>query len=215
MKEFNFSIDNDYHSQRNNKVIPFSSCNTTSMVMALKQAGLMFHHPASEQPEDYLTSFLLSPRAMEQMEILAPWAIDNEGRAIFPPNQVHVMLEWAVNTLMGKRACRFTTNGTVKDIIGHLMRGGGVVVSGVFLVEDRELGHIVSVAGFMSSQDEIQPGADLSAITHIIIDDPYGDYTTGYRDHRGNNILMTLSEFVNIFHARGSYKKWAHFVGGR
>jgi hypothetical protein len=38
IKTYNYSIDSEYHSQRNNQIIPHLSCNTTSVIMAIKQA---------------------------------------------------------------------------------------------------------------------------------------------------------------------------------
>jgi len=42
---FNYSKDNDYHTQINNRRLPLSTCNTTSMIMALKQAGVEASFP--------------------------------------------------------------------------------------------------------------------------------------------------------------------------
>jgi hypothetical protein len=71
----NYSKDSEYHSQRNNKIIPHSSCNATSMIMALKQAGVRLPFPDRYQPEDYLSLFLQSDLAKEKMKELAPWAL--------------------------------------------------------------------------------------------------------------------------------------------
>ena len=213
---FNYSKESDYHTQRNNKLIPFSSCNTTAMVMAMKQASVkMFNHEYHEQEEDALTDFLLSEESYEKMKELAPWAYDKNGAVIYPPNQVHAMLEWAVNYLTNSNTVRFTTQSTFMQIITHIMKGGGVVLSGLFPLGDRHLGHIVSLAGFITSQADITPERiDTRKITQVIIDDPYGDYRTNYADHRGNDILMPVNEFKDIFNERGSMtRKWAHFVG--
>lgn len=216
MKIFNYSKNSDYHTQRNNKLIPFSSCNTTSMVMAMKQANVkMFHHEYHEQEEDALTDFLLSEESYEKMKTLAPWAHDRNGEAIYPPNQVHAMLEWAVNHLTNSKIVRFTTSATFTQIIAHIMKGGGIVLSGQFPLGDRYLGHIVSLAGHMTDQNDITPEhIDTRKISHVIIDDPYGDYRTEYADHRGNDVIMPVNEFKDIFNERGSMtQKWAHFVG--
>lgn len=214
MQIFNFSKDSEYHIQRNNQEIPFSACNTTSIIMGLKQARWpIFFAEEGVQEEDTLTRFLLTSEAYEKMKELAPWAYRN-GRAIFPPNQVHCMLEWAVNKLMGQKVDKFIERATLKHIITHLLDGGGIVISGIFTVNDRNMGHIVSMAGFYTNQDILGvSGVDISQITHIIIDDPYGNYQTDYRDHRGNDILMPIEEFNRTFNYRNELnQKWAHFI---
>jgi hypothetical protein len=209
----NRSKDSEYHTQRNNLLIPHQSCNTTSMVMALKQAGLIFDHPEKEQPEDYLTRFLRKKRSYKKMEQLAPWAFDSLGNAIYPPNEVHVMLEWAVNELIGKAVDRFSVSCSVSDMLRHLRDGGGVVLSGVFPIASGDLNHMVSLAGFVYEAEDLA-NLDLQKVSRFIIDDPYGDWHSGYTDHHGNNVELSYSQFNRIFKQIGRMKaKWAHLVG--
>jgi hypothetical protein len=204
---FNYSKDNDYHTQLNNRRLPLSTCNTTSMIMALKQAGVALPFPKDIQPEDYLTDFLRSPEAYRKMKEITPWFFDREtGKAILPPNEVHQMLEWGVNTLLKRQLDRFSTEVPVETIISHLIKGGGVVLSGEFRLKNRNLHHIVSLAGFVTDENE--------DITHFIIDDPYGNFRTDYQDQHGNNITITRDEFTAIFKPTGNETvKWAHLVG--
>nr|MDA3939177.1 hypothetical protein [Spirochaetia bacterium] len=119
---------------------------------------------------------------------------------------VHQMLEWGVNTILKRKVDRFSTEVPVETIIAHLVKGGGVVLSGEFRLKRRNLHHIVSLAGFVTDGNE--------DITHFIIDDPYGNFRTDYQDQRGNNIRITWDEFVVIFKPGGNDKiKWAHLVG--
>lgn len=204
---FNYSKDIDYHTQINNRRLPLSTCNTTSMIMALKQAGVILHFPPDMQPEDYLTAFLTTPEAYRKMKELAPWFFSQEtGKALHPPNEVHVMLEWAVNTLLQRKADRFSEKVPVETIVEHLKNGGGVVLTGEFRLIKKKLGHIVSLAGFITDDSE--------KITDYIIDDPYGNFRTDYTDHRGNDTIMSQDEFTTTFKPVGNEKiKWAHLVG--
>ena len=198
----NYSRDLEYHSQRNNMIVPFSSCNTTSAVMALKQA----HHKlpkTSLQPEDALSELLLSPQAYTVMMGRAPWAFDHDGAAIYPPQQVHAMLEWGINEWMGREVDHFSTDKHPMSLIPDLDSGCGIILSGLFPMPWGELGHIVSLAGY--SRDDV-----LEALDGWVIDDPYGDWHTGFANTHGNDVLLSTAEFNDIF-LRGS-TVWAHTV---
>lgn len=189
----NYSKDIPYHSQRNNKKIPHSACNTTSMIMALKQAGYKCNF-GKGQPEDILTNLLLSPKYWNMMNKLNP-NLKNQG---YRPNEIHACLCAAANEIIEHTIVCFSTETPVSRIKHHLTDGGGVVLSGKFTLSDGSvLNHIVSLAGF---------GDD-----GFIIDDPYGDFRTDYKDHRGNDIFITNDEFFTIF--KGSeVSKWAHLI---
>ncbi len=198
--KLDFSRDSQYHTQRNNALIPLESCNTTSLVMALKQAGWDLPHPEGMQPEDYLTSRLQSDESLERMRSITPWAFDADGTVLYPPNEVHAMLRLAVNQWAGRDIDTFRTDWDLDELLGSLSRGCGIVLSGIFRVNGRVLNHMVSLAGFYS---------DLSG---YIIDDPFGDYRTGYADHHGNNVVVSHDDFMRIFKITGSRSKWAHVI---
>ena len=189
----NYSKDIPYHSQRNNEVIPHSSCNSTSMVMALKQAGHSCYW-GDGQPEDILTKLLLTPKYWQMMNRLNP-KLKGMG---YRPNEVHACLCAAANELIGKTAVVFSTKTPIDKIKKHLKNGGGVVLSGVFrLPNGNVLNHIVSLAGYGDKG--------------YLIDDPYGNYKANYTDHRGNDVFVTHEEFNNIFKG-DQLAKWAHLV---
>ena len=210
--QYNFSKDSDYHTQINNKVMPLSTCNTTSMIMALKQAGHHLEHPPTLQPEDYLTGFLNNPLALDTMKTLTPWAWDtNKDRPIVPPQEVHQMLQWAVNTLLKKEACRFTLEAKLSTLVANLLTGGGIVLSGLFPTHNGRLAHMVSLAGFTTDNDKNH--VEEKNITGFIIDDPFGNFRTSYKDPRGNNIHLSKKEFLKIFKSIDNKShKWAHVV---
>ena len=104
-----------------------------------------------------------------------------------------------------KQVDRFSTGVSIETIIAHLKKGGGVVLSGEFRLKNRNLHHIVSLAGFVTDGNE--------DVTHFIIDDPYGDFRTDYQNQQGNNIRITKDEFMVIFRPTGNDElKWAHLV---
>ena len=205
MKEFNFSKDSEYHTQRNNMLIPFSSCNQTAAIMALKQAGHKLEtFPEAVQPEDYLTELLQSKQSYEIMSRIAAWAIDKR-----PPNEIHIMLEWAVNKLLGEYTEYFTSRATKAKVIKTLQIGGGVTLSGWFETEKRKIGHIVSLCGFYVNSEMEMHEVNEDNITGWIIDDPYGDPHTKYKDRHGNNIKLTMKQFDTAFD-KGEGFFWAH-----
>lgn len=211
----NFSKDSNYHTQRNNAQIPFSSCNTTSMVMALKQAGWNIPAPAGVQPEDHLTTFLRGDCGMGALARLAPWAIDRVTKtALYPPNEVHAVLSWGVNELLQEEVSVFRTDWLVDELPAALTDGCGIVLSGTFPLPDGgELGHVVSLAGYITAEESHgEDTPSFSNLDMLLLDDPYGDWRTGYHDHRGNDTPMAPTDFMQIMKPAGSRRKWAHRI---
>lgn len=192
----NFSKDSEYHTQINNKFVPHESCNTTSMVMALKQAGIKLP-PHKGQPEDALTALLKTKEAYEKQEELAPWSINK-----FQPQEVHMVLQWGVNKWIGHNVDEFISDAKLSDLREILDDGKGIVISGTFPLQNTELHHMVSLAGYIIEDK----------ITHYIIDDPYGDWLTRYANNHGNNIPLSVETFDAIFN-KGLGKYWIHIVG--
>jgi hypothetical protein len=196
----NYSTDSEYHSQRNNAIVPYASCNTTAMVMALKQAGwsMPLFDPEHPQPEDDLSAFLRTDEAKRKQQEIAPWSV-----GAYPPQEVHACLEWGVNAWLGGTADAFTMRATHDELIAALVGGGGVVLSGRFPLSNGELGHIVSLAGYYSE-------GELDHDDGWIIDDPYGIWHTDYRDPHGNDISVSDYDFNKIFCKARGY--WAHMI---
>ena len=192
----NYSKDIDYHTQINNKFVPYKSCNTTSIVMALKQAKIKLP-PHVGQPEDALTELLTTDEAYKIQKVLAPWSIDQ-----YAPQEVHPVLEWGVNKWIGRTVDRFYSNTKIEDLQELLVTGKGVVLSGTFPLPNKELHHIVSLAGYIKEE----------TITHYIIDDPYGNWFANYADPHGNNIQLPIDTFIDIFD-KGINQYWTHIIG--
>ena len=208
---YNFSEDIDYHKQIKNKLIPLSSCNTTSLFMALKQAGIDSPFPEDENAVDYFTSFFRQPEAYKKTKELAPWAFDKRtGEVLYHPNEVHAVLEWGINLLLKKEVDRFSTKYPLQTIINHLLSGGGVVLTGIFHWKGKPIGHMTSMAGFITDETDIKT---TDHITHYIIDDPLGNPDTDYTDSNGNNFIMTKETFISTFNPGNNEDiKWAHLV---
>lgn len=197
MSEINLSINDDYHSQVNNKYVPYGACMPTSFIMALKaervpvlEAGSelkrlswpMFIFPHGMQPEDFLMSLMRSPWG-EEMRDTIPWA----KRGDIPPNQVHAVMSEAVNRIVGRKVTEFRSEATVSDLFLEIKNNHPAVVSGSFTSS----GHAVAVVGAKAT-----PSGDLA---EFIIDDPFGNYFTGYKDQRGNNVSFTIDQFKKVW----------------
>lgn len=196
----NYSQGIPYHTQRNNQIVPYGSCNTTAMVMALLQAGHDLPPHYDKQPEDELSRLLREKEAYDAQKKLAPWAVGK-----FPPQETHACLKWGVERWMGRGHIDvFRTTWRKSDLLVHLDSGGGVVLSGRFPIETGELGHIVSLAGYETLEE------DGGEVVRWIIDDPSGNWHTSYIDQRGNDVNLSVDEFDMIFGRHSGI--WAHLV---
>lgn len=197
MNEINLSVKDDYHSQINNKYIPYGACMPTSFIMALKveripviEAGAelkrlgwpMFIYPHGMQPEDYLMGLMRSPWG-EEMRDQIPWA----KRGNISPNQVHSVMSEAVNRIVGRKVTEFRSGALISDLFQEIKQNHPAVVSGSWTSS----GHAVVVVGV-----KMTPSGDLS---ELIIDDPYGNYFTEYKDHRGNDVSFTVDQFKKVW----------------
>ena len=197
----NYSTDFDYHTQRNNVHVPFASCNRTSMVMAFKQARWPVPFDGRQEEDAVYEDIFNTEEAKNKQAELAPWSLGE-----YPPDQVHVVLEWGFNKWVGQDADTFSANARAADLLITLESGGGVVLSGRFPRPGatHDMGHIVSLAGYVMLDAS-------SEIVRWIVDDPYGDWHSNYTDAKGNNIDFTLPEFERIFD-RGDGKYYAHMI---
>jgi len=205
----NLSKDSDYHTQINNKQIPYASCNTTAAVMALKAAGMMFDYPEGVQPEDHFTHFMQQPAAWDLMRKVYPYA-EQQGSI---PQNFSPCMEWGINKIMGKTVDWFTRHATLRQMIWHLCNGRPMMMSGKFTPS----GHFITLVGFKTLQSQVDllraEDLDMDLIEHVLVDDPYGDYHTSYRSHKGNNIEFDLDEYhqlTNLQSRDGS--KWLHII---
>ena len=124
MKKYNLSKDFSNYSQRNNEVVPNSSCGPTNMIQALEYAGWEWDNsifPELKQPEDKLTKFTRTNKDvlayyeshygpmyrnwLAEAERLAKeqkkeiWQVDCKDS--YAPNEVHDVMSYAVNLFIG------------------------------------------------------------------------------------------------------------------
>lgn len=219
-KEIYITPDGDYFSQLNNKFKPFVSCQVTSVIMALTINGISFDYPKDMQPEDYLFQLCERPEAYDQVAKLAPWFIDSDGKSKFPPREIHSVLAWVTNNLLVKKEVDFPYlsphGANIQEILFSVLKKNAVV-TGTVLVPD---GHIVVTSGFITNQENIEnvksaDEIDLDKVTSIIIDDPYGDYNSGYKKPQGNHTVLTKEIYIaKTVTINETKNKLVHFIHG-
>jgi len=189
--ELDFSIKNSYYSQINNKYMPLEACMPTSFIMALIyntipviEAGShnlfsfpCFVYPIESQPEDFLMALCRSPWGIALRDAI-PWAKNDN----IPPNQVHAVISEIINKMVGLPVTKFMENQTIDQLIAEVHARRPVVVSGSFT----RTGHALVVCGMRLEGD---------TVTHLLVDDPYGDYNKGYKEKNGNNVWFEIEEF--------------------
>ena len=193
-----------FRTQRDNKEKPVSACNVTSVIIALCAADwpVDTFSGCNEQPEDLLMRFIYSDPST-----LTRWKqIDPQGK--IPPNQWHAVLAYGANRFLksfgyNSLPVTFREAVSVEEITAAINAGGAAVVSGIFPQEGKApLRHVVAAVGY---------GTDEKGF-YFIIDDPWGDYRNGYKNHNGKGIRMPLEDFNRIMNAQNSARKWAHIV---
>ena len=202
MKIVNNSDGKPYYSQRNNELSPGSSCNVTSMVSGLVSASWPLPEGKFKQPEDNLLDFIRSNPAVQKR-----WdEIDPQHKT--PPNQLHELLCLGTNLWtehLGGPKILLLWQLSIADIKAAIDNGGAVVMSGRFQDErSGEIGHIVPVVGYQAD--------DSGAVTHFILDDPWGDYSSLYRVQRGDDIFMPVADWLSMIRDQNKPLKFGHVI---
>lgn len=220
MVSYNISTGKDYHTQRNNEIDPINACATTAMVMALKYSGVKLPDCRGRQEEDALLEFIRGNKEVQEAyKKSLPWEFEKG----IPANELPTMRELGTNLWVGREVNKFVWGATMREILYSLVLQKAVVVSGSWPYmnhngEVTTIPHVVCVVGFESWQHDIlcsegSGDIDLDQVVNIIIDDPFGDYRTLYKDQKGNDVLVPLKDFVKITKEHGSVsRKWAHFI---
>lgn len=165
MKTYNISDKNKYYRQNNNEINPLIRCKPTATVEALDLAGWPLPYGKHKQPEDNLTE----------------WMESNYGKDS-PENWDQIRMAINSHFLPGpKPVIGPHWDWDLRDALFGLTVGIPFVAS-TWLTK---FGHVVNIVGYMTEQNE-QPvntmAVDLSKVKTIIIDDPYGDRTSGVYD---------------------------------
>lgn len=188
--KFNISqgIKNRY--QLLTKRRPKAECNTTSAAMACIYTGHKIPSSDGVLPEDYLMNILDSPEGRSYLQKICPGAKYN------PWNDSYC-IAWAVNKALGVEACK-VVKATMDEMLTHVSNGGAVSIGGGFLSGGTS-GHFVCVVGAETDEN--------NNVKNVIIDDPYGNYMKGYRDHfDGNDIPIPFDEFVRLTFGKSKTK---------
>lgn len=218
---YNISAGRKYLSQLDNSLRPMSTCNTTSMIMALTYSGVALPpKEATEQYEDILTFFILNnPEVSAYYKKIDPinygkWAANPKSTSVLQPNEYHAVLAYATNLwLKRKDVVQFTTETTIKDILYQIVKGKAVVISGVWA----GLRHVTCAVGLKTKQDltfiSSPEDIDLSRVSSVLMDDPYGNFATHYIEKNGDDIEVALRIFINSTRTLGKETgKWAHYI---
>jgi hypothetical protein len=191
---------NRYYSQRNNALAPGVSCKPTATVQCLDIAGWPLPKGKWAQPEDNLTDLCRSGEGRAARNRLCP------DQANTPPNELWPVIVWALNQKLypNQNPCIGPRwDWDLKEALFGLVQGVPFAAS-TFLTP---AGHIVSLVGFETSQESIVSAQDLDLlkVTTIIIDDPYGDRTSGVYDFNktGWNNRYSLKDWLTVWRATG------------
>ncbi len=189
-------LPENYYTQRNNKISPKVACMPTARVMFYRGNGFKYINPSGLADDDYFMSLLRTPEAWYYAKKKYPDIV----KAGFPPNEIHGMYHsWVDTQVIGRRVSDFETDLTWDDYIDRIIGGQVIMTSGAF---DGLDGHAFVVIGYSSSDDG----------PCVLLADPWGDYRTGYEDHKGYAIPMTRAGFIKHVKPCGSLKKWGHVV---
>lgn len=206
MKVFIAKSEN-FHTQRNNQIDPVNTCNTTSMINALKATGIALPAGIQGQPEDALTEILDSQESREKL------ARDYPQMASMPPREVHAMLSWAVNEkFIGRKVTMFSTSVSLAEILFRVWNHASASVVSTTMTRG---GHLVAVVGFSTTQnlENIKsPGnIDIKLVRRIYLLDSWGDWTSGYENGgSGFGVGISPQEFLSMAKPNNAERKWAH-----
>ena len=201
----NLSRDDEYSRQTGNRLIPLDACNVTCGIMWLRDGKVSFWYPKSMKPEDYLTAILLGDDAWK---LFIEMKREKYNAGLLPQN-TSMMLTWGINRLVGRPVDWFIQNGSLRQMIWFLYKGSPLIMSGSFT----SAGHFVCVVGFTSLQHEgdwhSEKDINLDLIETVWVDDPYGNWHTGYKDPNGNNVAFRLDELDKLTNIPNG-QKWMH-----
>ena len=202
MRIVNNSAGKPWHTQRKNALSPGSACNVTSMVSGMVAAGGPLPKGTFKQDEDNLLDFIRSnPQVQRRWD-----EIDPKHRT--PPNQIHELLCLGTNLWIEPQdgpPVILRWDLRLADVVKAIDAGGAVVMSGRFQdYRSGEIGRIVPVVGYQEN--------DAGEITHVILDDPWGDYGSLYKVQRGDDVFMPAAHWMSILREQNKPVKFGHVI---
>lgn len=179
IKNISEGIKNRY--QMLTKRRPKAECNTTAASMGCIYTGHKIES-GGLLPEDYLMDMLGSKEGLAYLQKICPGAKYN------PWNDSYC-IAWAVNKALDKEICK-VVKVSLDQMIAHVADDGAIVIGGGFLGGGTS-GHFVCVVGYEYDDDNV--------VKNILVDDPYGNYNTNYKDHfDGNDIKIPIDKFMKL-----------------
>ncbi len=203
LKEFNVSKDFENYSQRNNVLVPNSSCGPTNMIQALEYSHWHWNnslYPELKQPEDKLTKFcrtneevlnyyathykamyenwLNEAGNLAKQQHKKYWEVDCKNS--YPPNEVHDVMNYATNLFIGYSAedLKNMKLRPVTNFVNQFKESTVVssILSGVPVVSSVKFngyGHYVTIVGFTA---DIPEDFDENNICLLKIEDSIKEY---------------------------------------
>ena len=183
-----FKLDVPYHTQRNNKLFPYSTCGTTCIAMVLDYLNKAFNKKYACDDDavfEALNSQDLINRAKAYINNGDKWIETYLNDKRFTPggkiythlNNVAVMLG-EVGSYLTKNEFVFKLKyRTFKEISDGLVNDKvPYVTSGMFT----KSGHYVAIIGVTNDS--------------LIFNDPYGNWLTQYKDDKGAGMIYSLAD---------------------
>jgi len=174
------SGENYYHTQRNNKLKPFSACNITSLNMVFDYFGInkytdddVMRMTMSEEIENwyrktYMKTFGIGYLKNKKLNLI--WKVLEEIA-----NKVFCKEKYNIRSI-------FTTFDDVSAVTGLLQKTNAPIMVSTRFTRS---GHIIIINGF-SIRNNI--------IDHYVINDPYGNPLTKYK--YGNGRCVRIPTFI-------------------
>jgi len=192
MSIINLSED-DYYSQRNNKIKPGVACMPTSRVMFYLGNKFEILNDSEYAHDDYFMNLLNTTEAYQFCHKKYPWA---KGK--YPPNEVHGMYcSWLDEKVIGERMSNFVEDLTWRDYLTKIAMGQVIMTSGSFPEAGID-GHAFCIIG---QEDD----------NKLMLADPYGKYPD-YKSDNGYGTTMSKDDFIKYIFPCGSLKKWGHIL---
>lgn len=188
-----FNIENvPYYTQRDNKYDPYVSCFPTSLAMcmsyclkSIKKDKTAVGCGEKMQLEDYINELIYDDETKK-------WMVKNQGRLgawiwKYKRRTIYAIEEYIFNRLMNEHGFFATAkyNLDYYKICNELtLNNIPMVIGGNFKSVSSVGGHMVCLKGFNSKNFE-----------EVIVNDPYGNALTGYKNNDGENMQYSKKFF--------------------
>lgn len=183
-------------SQRDNKLYPSSTCNTTSLAMVGDYYGIHAINK-NEQLEDVFTQMTQEPWAKRLAASLEGEKYADHAR------EVWAVLEALIEKFPAKISHADVKGYTLDEIRDHIDAGRPVIMGGNFPCGETTIGHFQVIIGYTDNGKT------------FIVNDPWGNPNTKYVDHNGVSVRISEENALKWWRAAGGEKKLAIVVYGK